>query len=166
MLLCQVHCWVLPKGHPPNLRSWDAQRKRGSGSHTPVGTAPAIVSSWRGRLHSRIFKASEKFQWRKANRIVLNPGFSHLIWSRPLFEKYWPGVLFIFFGFHCFLWSSQGLNCSFYRWRVGTSGRWRLPPGHTATNTVSNAHSIKKKISVLFPGSNSTFTWNSISEME
>ena len=128
--------------------------EKGFGSHVLVGKARPAVSSWRNPVAQQDLKASEKFWRRKANRIVLNPGFSSLIWSWPLFEKPWPRVLLRFFGFHHDVWGSPGMNCSFLQMKTWNLRQVKLTTGHRATNTRSARHvSFKEKINfflVLF----------------
>ena len=114
--------------------------EKGFGSHVLVGKAHPAVSSRRNPVAQQDLKASEKFWRRKANRFVLNPGFSSLIWSWPLFEKPWPRVLLTFFGSHHDVWSSPGMNCSFLQIKTWNLRQVKLTTGHKATNTRSAKH--------------------------
>lgn len=169
MLYSRPTAGSFPKG---NHRTSDPATLRGKGvrSHVLVGKAHPAVSSRRNPVAQQDLKASEKFWRRKANRFVLNPGFSSLIWSWPFFEKPWPGVLLTFFGSHYDVWSSPGMNCSFLQMKTRNLRQVKFTTGHRATKDLQSMLNLKKKKNIFlvlfFLGSNTTFTRNSISEME
>ena len=90
-------------------------------------------------VDSRIWKALTNSGEGKQIDCVWPRIFQSYLIRQPLFEKHWPGVLYvyIYIWLLLYLWNSQELNGSFYRWRDGTSGRWRLIPGHIASQLWS-----------------------------